>query len=254
MSKTLLRDIVIGTKINRLLVKDLFYKNGVKIAKVECDCGNQKEVRVCNLASDRTKSCGCLRSQNLSNLNYDRWEDDPNNDRIGEIHGWLTVIKRDYTAPKRTNIRWICRCRCGRENSITSYQFTRRDGIMSCRTCYPKFMKEGVKMKVRTFYFAEKPIRFVKDETEIWVVADDFSNCIRLNIDIVEKVKRDLGDAHVCMKPVLAKSYMANCLSTKAVLHLINLMPLICGNNLRKWFNKIALPKMATPLPKPKVK
>lgn len=252
---TRLKDIHKGTKIGKLTVTDFHYKGSSKIAKVRCECGNEKDVRVCNMASGRTLSCGCLRSQNLSNLNFDRWEEDPNNDRVGEIHGWLLVTKRDYDKPKRTNIFWICRCKCGRDISVASYQFNRRNGIMSCRQCYPNFIKKGNPMKLKTFYFAEKPVRFVSDETGIWVVVDDFKPCTRMMLtsqEIITKIEMEIGAVHISKKSLLSKSFVLDCFSMDAVEHLISQMNQKAGNNLRKWV-KSAVKLIKTPKPqKPK--
>lgn len=40
---------------------------------------------------------------------------------VGQIFGRLTVIKEDKKKYKKKEARWICRCVCGKETSVTAY-------------------------------------------------------------------------------------------------------------------------------------
>lgn len=75
-------------------------KQWTKQWKCRCDCGNTTTVNYWNLIKGHTKSCGCLRSPNLT----------------GQRFGTLSVLRRsDRTAPrgKRRVLLWECRCDCG---------------------------------------------------------------------------------------------------------------------------------------------
>lgn len=61
-----------GQKFGRLTVINLLSeraKNGMKIYKCLCDCGNYVNVRYGNLTSGNTKSCGCFNSDCSSKRN-----------------------------------------------------------------------------------------------------------------------------------------------------------------------------------------
>lgn len=61
-----------GQKFGRLTVMNLLSeraKNGMKIYKCLCDCGNYVNVRYGNLTSGNTKSCGCFNSDYSSKRN-----------------------------------------------------------------------------------------------------------------------------------------------------------------------------------------
>lgn len=61
-----------------------------------CDCGKTKYVESSSLVRGLTRSCGCLRV----------------NDLTGRTFGRLTVLKQaDDTSTKR--VSWICACECG---------------------------------------------------------------------------------------------------------------------------------------------
>lgn len=133
--------VSIGDRFERLVVlniEDTTRSGNHRYARVRCDCGKEKDVRIANLKYGATKSCGCLQPLTVSNLQYDRWESDPRNDRIGQRHGHLTVIKRDYSKHPNNNIYWVCVCDCGRQLSVVSYNLNRDNGTQSCRPCYRK--------------------------------------------------------------------------------------------------------------------
>lgn len=77
--------------------------------KCACDCGNEKVITGSNLISGKTKSCGCLRAQDIGNLNY--------------IHGESST---------RLYMVWRgMRERCNNPNHI-SYQLYGGRGISVC--------------------------------------------------------------------------------------------------------------------------
>jgi hypothetical protein len=74
-------------------------KNEKAMWLCQCDCGNTAVARGSSLRSGHTKSCGCIKLNDL--------------DLIGEQFGKLTVVLR---APKGTDrhSRWNCICECGK--------------------------------------------------------------------------------------------------------------------------------------------
>ena len=64
--------INIGDRINRLLVLDIYKKNKKSYAKCQCDCGNIIYVRLTVLKQQKTKSCGCLKSEIISTLQSEK--------------------------------------------------------------------------------------------------------------------------------------------------------------------------------------
>lgn len=59
----------IGEKFNHLTVIDAVFKHPNSWFIVLCDCGNTKEIRVSNVKSGKTKSCGCKKKELLSASN-----------------------------------------------------------------------------------------------------------------------------------------------------------------------------------------
>lgn len=98
---------IMHKQFGKLLVKDVIrnYKNThITYCKCQCDCGNVIYTRRNGLLSGNTKSCGCVHSPSL----------------IGKTFGRLTVVKIDNTTQKL----WVCRCSCGNQVKLTSYQLT----------------------------------------------------------------------------------------------------------------------------------
>lgn len=89
-----------------------------------CDCGGEATVLGANLVRGHTKSCGCLKE----------------NDLTGQHIGALTVLGRSDKYAKRGKRRvrlWECRCDCG----ATTYKATdtlTAGGENSCAECAQK--------------------------------------------------------------------------------------------------------------------
>lgn len=103
-----------GQRFGRLVVLNLDYikkiKGGSKVYwHCQCDCGNVKSVFGTNLKKGSTKSCGCLRIENLYKKGCKTI------DLTGRIFGRLKVIE---LVEKPLNIKgrssyWKCQCECG---------------------------------------------------------------------------------------------------------------------------------------------
>lgn len=72
-----------------------------------CMCGNEVTARTDMLTSGNTESCGCLRNQNLSSVNFV--------DLTGKRFGYLKVESRAERPDNVINqsAYWRCRCDCG---------------------------------------------------------------------------------------------------------------------------------------------
>lgn len=103
------RDIT-GLRFGRLIALNPYdkAKNGGYRWSCQCDCGNQSIVRLDQLESNGTQSCGCL------------------NDIIGQRFGRLIAIRR-YAKPSK----WLCQCDCGGQ-TITSITNLRSGNTQSC--------------------------------------------------------------------------------------------------------------------------
>jgi hypothetical protein len=58
-------ELCIGKRFERLIVKQVFRKNGTTFYQCLCDCGSEITVRAGNLKSGTTKSCGCFQKEFL---------------------------------------------------------------------------------------------------------------------------------------------------------------------------------------------
>lgn len=105
------RNDLIGQKFGRLTIikKSECTKNRVALYECLCDCGNVKNIRLGDLKTGDTKSCGCLRKEKISELRKF--------DLTGKRFGRLKVIK-DVGKSKDRNIIWECLCDCGKIKNI----------------------------------------------------------------------------------------------------------------------------------------
>ena len=64
-------DYMIGQKYGRLTVENVIYQKG-KETRVDCvcECGNRKQIRICDVRKGHTKSCGCLKKERISMVGY----------------------------------------------------------------------------------------------------------------------------------------------------------------------------------------
>lgn len=95
-----------------------------------CDCGNIITTTGKALVSGDSKSCGCLKSENMA----------------GKQVGRLTVIE-DCGVRKQRRIQWRCRCSCGNEVFVDSYALhsgrTQSCGCLMRETVGNQFRKHG---------------------------------------------------------------------------------------------------------------
>lgn len=116
---------IIGKKFGKLLVLEETKerKNGSKIYKCKCDCGNTTYVRRCNLISKNgTKSCGC------SHVGHTK--QGKRHTRIYSI--WLNMKQRCYN-PKSTQYkdwggRGVIMCDDWKNDFMTFYDWAMSNG------------------------------------------------------------------------------------------------------------------------------
>jgi len=96
-------------------------KSGKRTWDCRCRCGNHIVVATGDLRSGTTTSCGCLKSQRLSNA--------LSLDITGQRFGKLIAIKYAYT--KNRKRYWECKCDCGNTH-ITKVSSLRNGGTKSC--------------------------------------------------------------------------------------------------------------------------
>ena len=73
----------------------------------KCECGEIRPVLSANLLKGKSKSCSCLQREIASNSHYRRF------DFTGKTFGSLIAIR--YKDTLRGRVRWLCRCKCGKE-------------------------------------------------------------------------------------------------------------------------------------------
>lgn len=122
-----------GQRFGKLLVveRDLFAPNTGKGASwiCKCDCGNTVSVLSGRLKSGQTRSCGCLRYENTTQITENL---------AGKRFGLWTVQNRDPNINGKGAF-YVCLCDCGTVRSISAY--TLINGLSKscgCRKSYPK--------------------------------------------------------------------------------------------------------------------
>ena len=128
----------VGDKFGRWTVLKVGVKNPNSKAKkptnmsyCRCDCGNEKYISYQNLYSGTSKSCGCLKAEQLAEKNHNK-----TSVKIGNIYGKL-IVKEDlgYRIQSRgKQERWYkCLCtNCGNDNFEVSGNNLQSGGTQSC--------------------------------------------------------------------------------------------------------------------------
>lgn len=117
MKKGTYKDIT-GQKFNKLTaVEFVEIKRGIgSIWKFQCDCGKIVELPAGRVKYGTTKSCGCINHStqpkiDITGMNFGKW----------------TVIEK-------VGKKWRCRCKCGNESLVSSFDL-RNGNSRSCRSC-----------------------------------------------------------------------------------------------------------------------
>ena|ERR1035437_2433899 len=146
------KTFVVGTKFNRLTVVEASTKSGYSICR--CNCGNIVEVANWDIEHGKTKSCGCLRSENMMKVAHH-----PIKEEHWHWKGGITGERNSFMSQKtykdwRINVferdEYTCR-KCGklgrklRAHHIQSFadnpdfRLDLYNGITLCETCHRKF-------------------------------------------------------------------------------------------------------------------
>ena len=112
---------ITGKRFGKLTAIEFDHKdaNNKSYWLCECDCGNKTIVSRSSLTSERTKSCGCSRRENLS----------------GKKFGRLTVLDLDHTDWNNISF-WRCLCDCGNEVVVRSTSL--KNGMSKSCGCYKR--------------------------------------------------------------------------------------------------------------------
>lgn len=105
-----------GMTFDRLYVLEKTDKrlHGYTVYKCQCECGNITEVTAMNLKLGKTRSCGCLYSEDLTGKTFER----------------LKVLRRAETKDRST-IKWVCECKCGNIVEVDG-AYLRNGDVKSC--------------------------------------------------------------------------------------------------------------------------
>lgn len=85
-------------------------RNGRVCWECLCDCGNTCSVTSMLLKSGKTRSCGCLRSEEGRRRAVDL---------SGQRFGSLTALCATDERDRKSSVMWHCRCECGNETDVS---------------------------------------------------------------------------------------------------------------------------------------
>lgn len=106
-------------------------KNNQTYYLCECECGNQKEIRIDHLKSGAIQSCGCLQKETMRKIR--------GRDLSNQTFGYLTAISINEEETKRHfhgDLFWNCQCKCGNKTVVAAGQLISKK-TQSCG-CYNK--------------------------------------------------------------------------------------------------------------------
>lgn len=142
----------IGSKFNRLTIIGASTKTGYSVCK--CDCGNSIEVENWNIEHGKTKSCGCLRSENIKRVAPHSVKEEHWNWKGGIAGERNSVMSRKVYKDWRSDVferdMYMCR-KCGnlgrklRAHHIQNYAnnpdfvLDPNNGITLCEKCHRRF-------------------------------------------------------------------------------------------------------------------
>ncbi len=118
--------INVGDRYNRLTCISLD-RDRKDYYLFRCDCGKEKLVHKSEVKRGKTKSCGCLASENMSRISREHPKE-LQFDLTGQVFGRWTVLNR---VPDTRHPEWFCRCECGNEGKVNSIEL-RHGNSKSC--------------------------------------------------------------------------------------------------------------------------
>ena len=96
---------IVGQKFGKLLVLDIIWNSTPPQVKCLCDCGNVVIRNKKDVQNNHTKSCGCLKTENLDKIN--------NVDHTGKVSDYGIEILREFQKNDKGQTLWECKCFCG---------------------------------------------------------------------------------------------------------------------------------------------
>lgn len=152
-------------------------KNKTTYWVCECECGNIKEVRSCDLKSGKSKSCGCKNSEPRKSCE----------ELIGQRFGNLTVV--DIVRIVQSGRKRIyCRCKCDCGNTKDIYKRRLLSGEINSCGCLPKIKKSHVKHKeCKRHYHTKNDVRISDDI--VHVKLSNTNNEMICNLNVWGKCK-----------------------------------------------------------------
>ena len=106
-----------GQKFVRLeVIRELPNKNRKRRILCRCDCGNEREFDLYKVVSGHTKSCGCYGREQIRPMEIRDLKD--------QVFTHLTVLRQAPERDSTGSVMWVCRCKCGREVSVSSRDLT----------------------------------------------------------------------------------------------------------------------------------
>ena len=121
------KEDISGKKFNYLTaIKCEYNKNRQNFWSFKCDCGNTVIKYIGHVKAGSTKSCGCHKIKDITNIKY----------------GKLTAIKFIKKAGKRKKYYWLFRCECGKEECIIKETVTCGKKIM-CNNCAKEVVRNS---------------------------------------------------------------------------------------------------------------
>ncbi|MBP3595898.1 MAG: hypothetical protein J6J60_00640 [Clostridia bacterium] len=146
--------IYIGKKYGKLTILEVYRygKYNFRKCKCLCECGNVKEVDLTNLKQGFTKSCGCIRKNEVYDI------------LVGERFGKLIVVE-ELTKTKLSQSRYRCLCDCGNYIEVYGvnliYNQTKSCGCIHDVSCYGEKPFSTNKSGIRGVYYSNAHKKWV---------------------------------------------------------------------------------------------
>lgn len=139
-------NVVPGTRYHKLtIIKDLGRINKTRRVIAKCDCGKEKEFNLNSLRRNVTKSCGCLKQEDISYL-------------IGAKFGKLTIIK-DLGTLKFNRKYVLVKCSCKKQTEKAVGLICLKNGKLT--SCGCNYIKYGEKNNCFKHGLTNHPLYFV---------------------------------------------------------------------------------------------
>ena len=122
--------------------------------RCKCICGKEIDVSTSDLKNGHTKSCGCKKKERFTEVGKNSCKD-----LTGMRFGHLVVLSKTEDRAG-ANVKWLCRCDCGKEYKIAGGDLTRENGIKSCG-CASASKGESLLIEI----FNDLNIKYEKEKT-----------------------------------------------------------------------------------------